>query len=208
MGLFLALSGVVGCTGTEVAAALTEFAGKYSGHMRRATANEDDATRLVIAPGPAGATILYPSGFLEWDKASEFLSLRLQKPAFSFHIHDGDLWMFHLYVEGRVAAAFNPIPDYWGDISEEEERLMRGDVSVITQCVPGLKASAVERYLVRWDLDAESPGKAYPDDEFSIGEDWQLTDFMKKLGFVYPLDQKGAPMGECFGFRVDLPKNT
>lgn len=208
MGLFLSLSGVVGSNSNEVVGALAEFTRKYSGYMRRATPKEDESTRLVIAPGITGDTILYPSDFLGWDDASEFLSTRLRRPTFSFHIHDGDLWMFHLYVEGRVVTAFNPIPDYWGDISEEEERLMRGDASIVAQHLPRLTASAIERYLVRWDLDAESREKAYPDDEFPAGEDWQLVDFMKKLGFIYPLDEKGEPIGECFSFRADLDKKA
>jgi hypothetical protein len=199
MGLFLALNSVVGGTSAEVVSALSEFSGKHSGHLRP---KERDATLMVIAAGKAGVTVFYPSEFLAWDDAAEFLSVRLGKQVFSFHIHDGDLWMFHLYVGGEMVTAFNPIPDYWGDVSDEEE--MRGDAAIVVQHVPGVTAASIERYLVRWDLDADSPGKAYPDDEFLIGTDWQLCDFMKKLGFVYPIGADGQPLGECFSFRVEV----
>jgi hypothetical protein len=202
MGLFLALSGVVGGTSAEVVAALTDLSRKHSGHLRSAPATENEATRLVLAPGPAGVAVLYPSQFMDWDAASAFLSVTLGKPVFSFHIHDGDLWMFQLYVSGVLVTAFNPIPDYWGEDGDEES--MRGDAAMVAKHVPGVTVAGIERYLVRWDLDAGSPGKAYPDDEFSIGEDWQLCDFLRKLGFVYPVDNRGEPLGECFSFRAKM----
>ena len=51
--------------------------------------------------------------------------------------------------------------------------------------------------MVRWNLDAEEVGKAYADDEFT-NEDWQLLDFMKKLGLPYPLDDDGNPKGQVY----------
>jgi len=58
---------------------------------------------------------------LEWDESSAFLSRELQAPVFSFHIHDGDLWMYILHVNGLAVDQFNPVPDYWDDqISSEE----------------------------------------------------------------------------------------
>jgi len=203
MGLFLGLNGVVGGEIKSVRTVLAEYGTEHSGFMRPATPAEDEATRLVIASGRTGPTILYPGEFLEWEHAGEFLSIRLGKPVFSFHIHDGDLWMFQLYVAGRAVTAFNTIPDYWGDLPEGEAAFMRGDAAVLARHVPHLAAGDVERYFVPRKLDEDEPGKAYPDDEFSMGEDWQLVDFMRKLGFVYPLDEKGEPLGECHSFRAD-----
>jgi len=53
---------------------------------------------------------------------------------------------------------------------------------------------------VRWDLDEPEPLKAYPDDEFSAGEDWQLVDFMRKLGLVYPVSDDGELSGITYRF--------
>ena len=61
------------------------------------------------------------------------------------------------------------------------------------------KKQDFENYLVRWDLDAEEQIKAYPDDEFGQ-EDWQLLDFMKKLGFPYPIDYEWRPIGDTYRF--------
>ena len=52
----------------------------------------------------------------------------------------------------------------------------------------------IENYLVSWDsLDWDSLEKAYPSDEFEIGDCWQLLDFMKKIKLPYPIDDNGNP---------------
>lgn len=202
MGLFLSLSGVVGGATVEVVDALSELSQRHSGYLRPATPSENEDTRMVIASGPSGATVLYPGDFMGWDAASVFLSVRLAKPTFCFHIHDGDLWMFHLYVNGTAVTAFCPIPDYWGDVSDEE--FVRGDASIVAKYVPNVKAPDIERYFVRWSLEGSERTKAYPDDEYFIEDDWQLCDFMRKIGFVYPLDGNGSPVGDCFSFRAAI----
>lgn len=45
----------------------------------------------------------------------------------------------------------------------------------------------IERYLVTWDEDDNGEDKAYPDDEYGH-IDWQMVDFMKKLGYHYFLE--------------------
>lgn len=50
---------------------------------------------------------------------------------------------------------------------------------------------------MRWDTDADESEKAYPDDAYEQ-EDWQLLDFMKKLGLPYPLHDDGATKGETY----------
>lgn len=160
-------------------------------------------TRLVLATGRSGETIFYPADFMDWEPAAAFLSTQLRKPVFSFHIHDGDFWMFHLYVAGALVTAFNPLPEYWGELPEAELKFMRGDAAALVPHVPGLKVADIERYLRDWD-EAEDTGKAYPDDEFEYGTDWQLVDFMRRLGFVYPLDDAGHPLGDCFAFSAKM----
>jgi hypothetical protein len=56
---------------------------------------------------------------------------------------------------------------------------------------------------VTWDLDDDSPGKAYEPDEHPIGDCWQLVDFMAKLGLVYPVDYRRQAIGETYTFSVN-----
>ncbi len=64
---------------------------------------------------------------------------------------------------------------------------------------PKIRAEQIKNYLVHWDLDELGDKKAYPDDQHSIGEDWQLVDFMKKLGLDYPIGDDGIA-GKVFRF--------
>jgi hypothetical protein len=198
MGLFIALAGVIGKTSTEVAAGLSAFAKSVNGEFKPGGTKTDDESQCIIQQGSNGTTIAFPEYFLEWDECAAFLSRELNAPAFSFHIHDGDLWMYVLFVNGVIADQFNPVPRYWDDnISEEEAESWKGDATIVTTHVPGLKPQDIDRYLVEWDLESEETIKAYPDDA-SVQEDWQLLDFLNKIKLPYPISDKGEPTGDIY----------
>ena len=50
-----------------------------------------------------------------------------------------------------------------------------------------MDVSSIDNYLRFWteEVFEEEGKKAYADDEFDIGEDWQMADFMRKLGYPY-----------------------
>jgi len=158
----------------------------------------DNDNCCVIEEANGNTTIFNPYAYLEWDKSSEFISRDLNAPVFSFHIHDGDLWMYTFFVNGIIVDQFNPIPDYWDDnISAEEMENWSGNAARIVEYLSNVNTADIEKYLVRWDLDSEESEKAYSQDDFE-NEDWQLLDFMKKLKVPYPLDDNGIPKGEIY----------
>lgn len=198
MGLFLSLSGVIGCTGPQVADSLQKYTQNAGGGFEQADLDSDNGNFCVVGETNGNTSVVYPPGFLDWDDASAFLSADLKAPVFSFHIHDGDFWMYVLYVNGEVADRFNPIPDYWEeDRGEEAFSNWKGNPDVVAQYVKSVKRSAIANYLVRWDHDAEEERKAYPGDEFGC-EDWQLLDFLRKLELPYPFDDDGEATGKVF----------
>lgn len=203
MGLFLSMSGVMGSSEESVVDALRACAEDSDGSLEEAELTTEDADCLVISEGMAGVTVLYPGSFFDWESASQFLSQRLKKPVFSFHIHDGDLWMYSLYEQNVVVDQFNPVPDYWQELDEDERLCWRGNASEVAKRVPGLSPEQISKYLVPWGDDvfeSDAPKKAYPTDQFHYGDDWQLVDFMKKLGLDYPVDDRGAPHGVTYRF--------
>ena len=122
---------------------------------------------------------------MNWDEASKAITLSLRKAVFSPHIHDGDLWMYTLYQNGIQIDAFNPIPDYWDeDITDQEREANKGNAEIISRCIAGLQPGDIKNYLVVWELDSDESVKAYVDDEFSCGIDWQMLDFMKKASIA------------------------
>jgi hypothetical protein len=67
----------------------------------------------------------------------------------------------------------------------------------ISRITGSVRPEEIEKYLVRWDLDAEDSIKAYSSDDFGQ-EDWQLLDFMRKLRLPYPMDDNSAPKGPTY----------
>jgi hypothetical protein len=173
------------------------------GRLNLARARHNDRNIGVMRSTESTTTILYPDGFANWDDLSKLLSLELKVPVFSFHIHDGDLWMFVVFDDGKEVAWFNPIPDYWEQIDDAERSRWAGNAESVASFVPGLAAASIERYFVAWTEDIlAAQQKSYDDDEFAIGVDWQLVDFMRRLGFAYPLDDSGTPTGETFYLKI------
>ncbi|HEX2923731.1 MAG TPA: hypothetical protein VHS28_06880 [Chloroflexota bacterium] len=206
MGEFVAVSGVIGASSSEVQAALKGFAeaeGGGSEMLAEGVPYEDPSIGVITLEG-ANTSVLYPEEFSEFDKASKYLSTSLSKPVFSFHIHDGDLWMYTLFDSGREIDHFNPLPDYWGNVSASEREKWRGDASVVAKVVPGVSVDVVGKYLVAWDVEQMDGAKAYPDDEFAIGDCWQMSDFMRKVGLQIPMDIRGEVLGAVFRFSGGL----
>jgi hypothetical protein len=203
MGLFLAASGVLSPDGNAVRKAIASYVATTGGTFEPREGTTNDRNIGVMLTSDSTTTVLYPDGFSDWDGISKFLSVELKRPVFSFHIHDGDLWMFVAFNGGNEVAWFNPIPDYWERIDDEERTRWAGNAQSVASLVPGLAPDSIVRYFVTWTEDAlVEEQKSYDDDEFPIGVDWQLTDFMRRLGFVYPLDATGNPTGETFYLKI------
>jgi hypothetical protein len=201
VGLFLAMSGVAGASREAVEAALGEYASSKNGHLRRTSVAADAPGTLLILDGEFDRlTVVYPGTFFEWDEASAHLSETLGVPVFSLHIHDEDLWMYVLYANGKEADWFNPIPDYWSNSLEGQERAQwAGNAEIVAKYWPGVSSFQIVAYLKEWDLDADHPGKAYSDDKYDF-DCWQIADFMKRLGLAFPIDDQGHWSGQTYDF--------
>lgn len=199
MGNFLALSAVISKTQNEVVNGLTNYAKFVDGGLQQeSNINSDTDNCCIVEEANGNTSVFYSDSYLEWDDSSKFISTELNATVFSFHIHDGDLWMYVLYHNGQIVDQFNPIPDYWNNnISDEEINSWKGNALTITKYVPYIKTNDIDKYLVRWNIDEEEPAKAYPTDEFAK-EEWQLVDFMNKLKLPYPIDDKGNPKGQTY----------
>ncbi len=203
MGLFLSASGVLSPDGNAVRNAIASYVATTGGTFEPRSGTTNDRNIGVMQTSESTTTVLYPGGFSDWDDLSKFLSVELKRPVFSFHIHDGDLWMFVAFSDGNEGAWFNPIPDYWEQVDDEERNRWAGNAQSVASLVSGLAPGSIDRYFVPWTEDAlADQQESYDDDEFAIGVDWQLTDFMRRLGFVYPLDDTGNPTGETFYLKI------
>jgi hypothetical protein len=187
MGLFLAVSGAVGVSEESAVSCLKNYAQQKNGDLCPDDGTTEFPDVLVTCSNKDRVTVVYPGDFLEWDDASRYLSEVLSCPVFSFHIHDGDLWMFTFFHKGKQVTQYNPTPEYWGEISDEEKEQWKGDAKLIASCIGNLKEADIVNYLKQWDLEGDEGKKAYPDDEYPYVDCWQMCDFMKRIGLVYPI---------------------
>ena len=207
MGLFLSASGVIGADSVVVERSVGTFVKTKNGTFESRSGTTEDPNIAVITQGDKNTTILHPREFMEWDELSQHLSKDLQAPVFSFHIHDGDLWMFLLFDKGEMITQFNPIPDYWGELDPSAKASWSGDAEAVCLRVPGLSPDSIKNCFVEWTEEvSENGGKAYSDDEFEYGTDWQLTDFMRRVGLKYPIRNDGTPDGQTFHLRIRRPR--
>jgi hypothetical protein len=198
MGTFLSLNAVIGKSSAVVTDSLRNYARTAGGGLEQQAYNGTADGACVIASANGNTTILFPDGYTDWENCAAFISEELQAPVLFLHIHDGDFWMYVLYDKGILTDRFNPEPDYWEeDMSDADLNAWRGDVLKLLPYFPQLRAADMDRYLVRWQEDAEDETYAYPSDAYAQ-EAWQLTDFMAKLGIPYPVDDDAMPTGQTF----------
>jgi len=201
MGIFLSMSGVIGKRKEEVEICLKEFANNNGGDLQKENLENGNPKFCVFKESNGNTTIFYPSGFNEFGDLSKYISDKLNCPVFFLHIHDGDLWLYFLYNKGNFVDQFNPIPDYWDDnLSESEIDEQKGNPEIVTELVPNVKKEDIIKYFVRWDLEAE-PFKAYEQDVYN-NEDWQVVDFMNKIGLEYPISDTGKALGTVYKFWI------
>lgn len=204
VGLFLSMSGVIGKTKVDVEKCLKEFTKNNGGEFKQENLDNENEKFCVLNEKNGNVTIFYPSGYNESGDISKYLSEKLNCPVFFFHIHDGDLWLYFLYNKGELVDQFNPIPDYWDDsLSKTEIDEQKGNPQIVAELVPNVKKENIANYYVRWDLEAE-PFKAYSQDEFT-NEDWQVVDFMNKIGLEYPISDNGTALGTVYKFWIPEP---
>jgi hypothetical protein len=203
MGLFLAMSGVANASGAVVEEALRSYATERGGNLEAVDPSADLSDALLIAESGSHVTVMYPSDFMKWDDASQYLSKTLGTAVFSLHIHDEDLWMYTLFSKGEQVDQFNPIPDYWSKrMPNVEKQMWAGNAAIVAQHWPGLVPESIRNYLFEWDLDEEDSDNAYDDDQFPYNDCWQVTDFMHRLGLVYPVDDEGKTTASAHHFVV------
>ena len=109
--------------------------------------------------------------------------------------------MYVLFSKGEPVDQFNPIPNYWRrKMPTSDKQLWSGNAAVVAQHWPDLLPESIREYLVEWDLNEGDSDNAYADDQFPYNECWQMTDFMHRLGLVYPIDDDGKINASTYRF--------
>lgn len=178
MGLFLNTAIAQNCTESDVNSALQHLAQKDPSLAPAACQYKQCGQ---------GVQILLPERRTDYDKLAKALSEEMSSPVLLLYIHDEHYWGYFFYDSGRELDCFHPIPGGLEKTPPEKRQRLAGNSGVIAQHFH-IDQGTIRHYLVEWPqelLDDAQPSTAYPDDQFCVGNPWQMTDFMKKLGFPY-----------------------
>ena len=129
-----------------------------------------------------GPAVLLNDGCCGYGDLAQALSAQLPGPVMLLCIYDDDFWGYWLCQGGRELDSFAALPDYFGAGSPTNKP---GSASLVAQSF-GVETKAVENYLIPW-TEERMGSLAYEADTATAGDCWQLTDFMKALGFDYDL---------------------
>ena len=114
------------------------------------------------------------------DSLPRELSKILNTPIFQFHIHDGDFWMYKLFVSGKLVDQHQPLLGY------NKKLRKKGDAKILSRIFK-VKVSKIDPYLIFWEnINNKDNPKAFSTDEYPIKNEWSMIDFQKKLGIMYP----------------------
>lgn len=163
---------------------------KCRSKLQVAAQNKDFAIRLGGCrwhPFDKGPAVLLSDGCCGYGDLARDLSAQLTGPVMVLYIYDDDYWGYFLCQNGIETDAFASLPDYF-DIGSPPNK--PGDASLVGR-VFGVAPGAIEGYLTPWPQvmagSNEEDVYAYEGDFYAAGDSWQLTDFMKALGFDYNL---------------------
>lgn len=183
MGLFLEMVIIQHCKERTVKTAFKKFEKTENSYAL-------SASECRYKKYDKGMLVLLNENCNGYDKLTDALSEELNKPVMLLYIYDEDFWGYYFYENGKEVDCFSPMPDYFGEaVSEEEVNRFAGKKAVIAEYF-GINEREIEGYLVTRTEELEeeiydSNIKAYADDEYGICECWQVTDFMRKVGYPY-----------------------
>jgi len=154
----------------------------------------DDGDEVSLFKCSNESTIAFADTILnDSEGIAQALSEEFSAPVILFFLAEEVVWGYNLYRGGEEIDRYSSRPNYWKELSPRDYERHAGSASVIAKVWPNVEAEGIVRYLTDKDKVSEKQDieKAYPDDEHEIWDGWQLTDFMRKLGLVYPFDGAG-----------------
>ncbi|MVX66087.1 hypothetical protein GKZ28_20620 [Clostridium chromiireducens] len=199
MRALISMSGIVGKSQDEVLGVLNSYFNKNSKVLKETALNTEIYKLFLLSESNNNSVILYPELFSEINEVAIYLGKKLDSPIFNFYIYDVDLWMYELFYDGKIIDRFCPLPRYIEDIGIEEIKLYKGNPKVVCKFLEAIQFDEIREYYKPWtEKLIKSQEKAYSNDEFTYGMNWQAVDFMRKLGLKYPIVDEEELIGRAF----------
>ena len=133
-----------------------------------------------------GVQVLFNDWCTGYETLAKNLSKETGRAVLLLYIYDDDFWGYFFWENGVELDNFSTIPDYFGE--KETMQDLSGNAALIAARFH-IPEGVAARYLIAWSWDdQEEDRKAFEDDEFTIGDCWQMVDFMAKLGWPWRWD--------------------
>jgi len=180
MGLFLSVMIVKGSSKETVESALKQLAARNPDWE---LIPED----CCYSAREQGVMVLLNEACIGFDNLAQCCSKDLKCPVMLSYIYDGDYWGYYLFDHGREVDCYAAIPDYFEALSEQDLQRFAGSSEMIAVYFH-VAPERISKYLQRWTpemLESMEECYAYEGDEYSIGTDWQMADFLEAIGWHY-----------------------
>ncbi len=143
---------------------------------------EVEARRFFVGPALDGWVALFPSADLPEQLATaQRLSEETHKYCLVLNLHNGDVFYYWLFHEGKLIDQYESSPDYFGEPrSPEELEAVRGHPERLRPILPpGVEPEDVERILTQ--SFAEDEARDLNPDELILWGDEQFDEFTRLL---------------------------
>ncbi|MHC5058628.1 MAG: hypothetical protein ACYTKD_28555 [Planctomycetota bacterium] len=194
MGYFLAVSAFRRVTSSDLVPHIQRYLSRHDVDSRIDGGPEADENRDALFFPSCGdwIVVLWPSYFNLHDvPLCRQVSREAACTVSTVGVYDGDYWRHGLLHEGVLVDRFASVPDYFAGTRDEAADMRarwRGDPGAVAECL-GVATDVVASYFVHLGVEGVDEGaKAFPDDEFAIGNFWAFTDFWRHVGITYPED--------------------
>ena len=192
MGLFLQVAIIPECKEDKARMFVKTVAEKYQRILSESNVTDIKYDIVNLCPDECvykesanGVSVLINNRCIGYGDLAGSISEECGKAVLVLYIYDGDYWAYELYDNGEEIDQFDPIPDYFGEVSEEAIQKFKGNADIIAKYF-SIDRADIEKYLIFWSDTSDE--KAYEDDEFEYS-DWQMADFMRKLGYPYEFEE-------------------
>jgi len=132
--------------------------------------------------GPNWSCLHLPSGSTQGDEIALPLAQQTGQPVLVLTEHQQVAWGFSLFHPSEPTQTFLSQPSLLDGYPPSSPV----DAGVMARAL-GIAVERFAPYLEVQSPDDVSQAKAFPDDQFSLGDHWIRVDFLRALGITYPI---------------------
>lgn len=178
-------------TSLEIIRCLEQFNENIKGTFHISKEQNGENILQIFEPFKGNVLVKLSESHFYADKYLEYISKNLLKPVLFIFQGSDEFWYYELFVGGKkidtMYSNLNIDLDY--KMTPKLYKEKSGNPDILAKNWKCNKSAIENYYCNRGDLsESELAKKAYIEDEFTFGNEWQITDFLDKLDIKLPLD--------------------